>query len=365
MNAKKQSTDPAAPASGSEFFPLLERLPAWYATHRRDLPWRRTRDPYRIWISEIMLQQTRVQAVLEYYARFTTELPDVATLAQVPDERLLKLWEGLGYYSRARNLKAAAEQIVERHGGALPADYAALLALPGIGSYTAGAVASIAFGIPVPAVDGNVLRVIARFTADPTDIASPAYKKLLEQTLGRLIPADDPGGFNQALMELGATICLPGGAPLCALCPLGGLCKAEQLQLTGELPFKSAKRARRIEEKTVLLLCTGDRIAIRRRPTRGLLAGLWELPQLPGRLDFAQTVQALRELELSPVRVEPVGESRHIFTHLEWHMTGYRVTLEQPSPLPDGLIWADASALQTQYPLPSALAFYLQNWRKD
>ena len=220
----------------------------WYRENARDLPWRKKPTAYRVWVSEIMLQQTRVAAVLDYYRRFLEELPDVQALAEVPEERLMKLWQGLGYYSRARNLQRAARTIVSGFGGRFPERYEDIRALPGVGDYTAGAVGSIAFGLPTPAVDGNVLRVIARITGDGGDISTPAMKKRVTEALARVIPVDAPGDYNQALMELGATVCLPNGAPLCEKCPAARLCTAFQQGRTGELPVKAPKKPRREED---------------------------------------------------------------------------------------------------------------------
>ena len=251
--------------------PLLE----WYNEHKRDLPWRKSPTPYHVWVSEIMLQQTRVQAVLGYYERFLNACPTVLDLAQLPEEQLLKLWQGLGYYNRARSLQTAAKIIVNEHGGRFPADYDAIRALPGIGDYTAGAISSIAFGIPAPAVDGNVLRVVARITGDDTDITSTAMKHKVAEELKKIIPLKTPGDFNQALMELGATVCLPNGAPQCAKCPAASFCVAHQTDRTAQLPVKKAAKARRVEQRDVFLCIYNNKVAIHRRPPRGLLAGLW------------------------------------------------------------------------------------------
>lgn len=337
---------------------IVELLLRWYGENARALPWRREATPYRVWISEIMLQQTRVEAVKGYFARFTAALPDPAALAAVEERELLKLWEGLGYYSRARNLQKAARVVVEKYGGELPADYGALLALPGIGPYTAGAVASIAFGLPEPAVDGNVLRVLSRLTADGSDIADPAVKRAAGETVRGIIPEGRAGAFNQALMELGATVCAPNGPPACGRCPLAGLCTAHARGNETDYPVKAAKKARRVEERTVLVLVRDELLALRRRPGRGLLAGLWELPNLPGTLDASGAVEAARALGLAPLRVEPLGPAKHIFTHIEWHMTGYRAVVEEAR-AGEGLEWIDPRGLREDYPLPSAFSAYL------
>ena len=271
--------------------PLLQ----WYRENARVLPWRSDPTPYHVWISEIMLQQTRVAAVLDYYRRFLAELPTVADLAAVEEDRLMKLWQGLGYYNRARNLQKAARQIMEDHGGVFPNTYEAIHALAGIGDYTAGAISSIAFGIPEPAVDGNVLRVTARITGDDGDIMKPDTKARMGAALKRVMPVEAPGDFNQALMELGATVCLPNGAPLCDQCPTKDFCTARLTERTGELPVKAAKKARRVEERTVFLIFRDGAVALRRRKSRGLLAGLWEYPG------------AIRQAHFYPYRVAYEG----------------------------------------------------------
>ena len=320
----------------------------WYRENARVLPWRSQPTPYRVWLSEIMLQQTRVAAVLEYYRRFLETAPTVADLAQLPEEKLMKLWQGLGYYSRARNLQKAAQQIVTRHGGVFPNTYKDILALPGVGEYTAGAVASIAFGIPVPAVDGNVLRVTARICGDDRDISSPAFKKDVTAALGEIIPTEAPGDFNQGMMELGATVCLPNGAPLCDKCPAAPFCRAHLEGRTGELPVKAPKKARRAESLRVYLIFRENAVALRQRPARGLLAGLWEYPNAP-----ADGADHLAQWGLSPLSTDRAGTARHVFTHVEWHMEGVAAEVSSPA-LPEGWVWADRAALRDTYALPSA-----------
>lgn len=332
--------------------PLLD----WYGRNARSLPWRDRPEPYRVWISEIMLQQTRVEAVKPYYARFMEELPTVAALAAAPEQQLMKLWEGLGYYSRARNLQKTARMLVEEYGGELPADYKELLRLPGIGPYTAGAVASIAFQIAEPAVDGNVLRVVMRLTAARDNISEPAVKRKVEDQLREIIPRDRPGDFNQAMMELGATVCGPGGEPRCLVCPLASLCEGNRLGIARELPVKAKKKARRIEEKTVFLLVYNGELAIRRRADSGLLAGLWELPSAEGRLSPEGAGEVLQDGGIRPLRLKPLPAAKHIFTHVEWHMTGYWVELGEK---PDGFVWAGRGELLEVYALPSAFRAYL------
>lgn len=296
-----------------------EQLMKWYECAKRDLPWRKTKDPYRIWISEIMLQQTRVAAVIPYYERFLEELPSVKDLSEVEEDRLMKLWQGLGYYSRARNLKRAAVEIVERCSGRLPETYRELLSLPGIGPYTAAAIASIAFSEPVPAVDGNVLRVLARLNDDERDIADPRTKEAVFRQLSESMP-DDAGTFNQAMMELGATVCVPNGVPLCERCPLKDNCLARKNGTIGERPVKTKKAKREAERKTVFVLKNGERYLIRKRPDKGLLAGLYELPNTEGFLTQKETETFLSRLGVRPVGTIAKYERVHIFTHREWHM---------------------------------------------
>ena len=323
--------------------PLLE----WFRDNARRLPWRDDPTPYHVWLSEIMLQQTRVAAVLDYYKRFLDAAPDAEALAALPDERLMKLWQGLGYYARARNLQKAARVIVDEHGGQFPADYAAVRALPGVGDYTAGAICSIAFDRPVPAVDGNVLRVYARICGDGGDIASPQMKKRVTAALERVIPVDAPGAFNQALMELGATVCLPNGAPLCERCPARGFCAARLQNRIEELPVKAPKKPRRVEERTVWLIFFEDRAALRRRPSRGLLAGLWEFPNElgDGPIPEGWGIEARSETY--------AGQARHIFTHIEWHMA-LRAVEAASDALPEGWVWAGRTELEQNYTVPSA-----------
>ena len=317
--------------------PLL----AWYNLNGRTLPWRSVVTPYRTWVSEIMLQQTRVGAVIPYFERFMEELPDVSALAAVSEERLLKLWEGLGYYSRARNLQKAAKIVVSDFGGALPQSYHALLSLPGIGEYTAAAIASINFSEPVAAVDGNLLRVAARVSGCGEDIMDAKVRRLFRQRLDAAIDANRPGAYNQAMMDLGATVCLPNGAPKCEICPARTVCEAYKNGLTEVLPVRAKKKARKIEERTVLLLFQGGKVALRKRPDSGLLAGLWEYPNLPESLDEAGTLLALAQMGLSAKSVEPAGSAKHIFTHIEWDMKGYFADVTGEN---DDLFWADAAA---------------------
>lgn len=330
----------------------LNRLPGallpWYRENRRVLPWREQVSAYRTWVSEIMLQQTRVAAVIPYFQRFMAAYPSVEALAACDEGQLMKLWEGLGYYSRARNLRRAAQIVAEQYGGAFPRTYEELTALPGIGDYTAGAILSIAFGVPAPAVDGNVLRVAARVTGDEGDIAAPATKKRVTAALAEIIPLDAPGDFNQAMMELGATVCLPNGAPLCDLCPARAFCTARLTGRTGQLPVKAAKKARRVEERTVFLIFHENRVALRRRPGRGLLAGLWEYPN-----ELSPAGDALARWGIAPASLRSVGMGKHIFTHIEWRMAALAAEASSHA-LPEGWVWADRAALAREYAVPNA-----------
>ena len=328
-------------------FPLL--LLQWYREHARTLPWRSHPTAYHVWISEIMLQQTRVAAVLGYYERFLQAAPTVEQLAALPEDQLMKLWQGLGYYSRARNLQKAAKEIVDHHGGQFPNTYDAIRALPGIGDYTAGAISSIAFGLPVPAVDGNVLRVMTRVWCDEGDITKQATKQRITQALAELIPVAAPGEFNQALMELGAMVCLPNGAPLCDQCPVRDLCQAHLQERTDQFPVKPSKKPRRIEQRTVFLFFHENKVALRRRPSKGLLAGLWEFPnELSGEIPSSWA--------LSPTAVTFSAVGKHIFSHIEWHMTALSAPLDSPT-LPEGWVWASREELHTYYAVPNAFSF--------
>lgn len=334
----------------------LSQLPipllSWYRDNARDLPWRREPDPYRVWVSEIMLQQTRVASVLGYYTRFMEAFPTVKDLAAANEDRLLKLWQGLGYYSRARNLQKAARQIMDRHSGIFPSDYQDIRALAGVGDYTAGAIASIAYGQPIPAVDGNLLRVAARVTGDETDVTTAKGKKHFTEALQAIMPLEAPGRFNQAMMDLGAMICLPNGAPLCGKCPAAGFCAACQTGRTSELPIRSAKRPRRREDRVVFLLFRGGKVALRKRPDRGLLAGLWEYPNEP-----APAEGFLESRGLAPAGLSFGGAGVHIFTHVEWHMTAR--TADLPADwLPAGWVWAGKKDWLETYAIPSAFASF-------
>ena len=338
--------------------PELERLPElllpWFAENRRDLPWRRDREPYHVWLSEIMLQQTRVEAVRGYYDRFLQRLPTVETLAEAEEDVLLKLWEGLGYYSRVRNLQRAARELV-RLGG-FPQTAAGLAALPGIGSYTAGAIASICFEQKAPAVDGNVLRVLTRYLASGACVDRASVRRDLAERLQRVYPAGHCGEFTQALMELGATVCVPNGAPQCGRCPLRALCAAHEAGTELCYPVRAEKRARRVERRTVLLMRCGDRLAVCKRPERGLLAGLWQLPDVEGELNAQEALTLAARWGVHPTGLERIVQRSHVFTHVRWEMTGVLLTCSAEAPQ---FRWVTRQELQTQLGLPTAYRQFL------
>lgn len=338
---------------------IVKPLLSWYDGHARVLPWREDKSPYRVWVSEIMLQQTRVEAVKPFFERFLKALPNVRSLAECSEDELLKLWEGLGYYNRVRNMQKAARVIMEEHDGEFPADYAKLLALPGIGRYTAGAIGSIAFGLQKPAVDGNVLRVLSRVKASYEDILKQSVKTALEQEVQKIIPKDRAGDFNQALIEIGAVVCVPNGRAKCEECPLAFCCRAKAEGIVEELPKKKAKKERRVEERTVLVLREGDRVAIKKRPSKGLLAGLYELPNLEGILGEEEVLGQVRRWGLSPLRILPLAGAKHIFSHVEWQMTGYAISLEETEDMEqNGLFFIEAGETEEKYPIPAAFAAY-------
>ena len=333
---------------------LIPPLLDWFAGAARDLPWRADKEPYHVWLSEIMLQQTRVEAVKPYYARFLAALPDIPALSRCAPETLMKLWEGLGYYSRARNLQKAAQQIMKEHGGIFPRSYDEIRALAGIGDYTAGAISSICFDLPEPAVDGNVVRVYTRLLCDPRCTDDQKVKREIRDNL-RLVYADTPQGqrgqLTQALMELGATVCVPNGAPRCSACPLAKDCEAGRSGTAAGYPVRKQKKARRIEYHTVFVLQCGDEIAVRKRPDTGLLAGLWELPHTEGSLDAQSAADAVSQWKTGAAELLSVRHRTHIFTHIEWHMTCVHMTVTKKTPC---LTWVNAAQLAEETALPTA-----------
>lgn len=366
-----------------DFKPLITPLQSWFKENARILPWREQPQAYYVWISEIMLQQTRVEAVKPYFDRFIRELPNVRALAECEDDKLLKLWEGLGYYNRVRNLKIAANQIMDQYDGIIPSEYVELLKLKGIGHYTAGAIASIAYGKAVPAVDGNVLRVISRVTADDSDIMKQSVRTHVEEVLLQLMnnvqtrDLVEPAIFNQALMELGATVCVPNGAPHCQSCPWHDMCEARIHNKVGVIPVKTKAKARRIEERTVLIIKDGEKIALKKRLKTGLLEGMYELPNLDGYWTENEVVELIKRYNYEPIRIVPLGAAKHIFSHVEWQMKGYVVFIasrelsEKPyknmvekvhpdgrTSLDDGWIFVDVEETKQKYAIPSAFVEY-------
>lgn len=361
QNRRDGGKNPDRPPT-SEYPDLSRLIVSWYRENRRRLPWREEVSPYRTLLSEIMLQQTRVEAVKPYFEHFLAAFPDIPSLADADDELLMKKWEGLGYYSRARNLKKCAREIVDRFGGVIPSTLSDLLSLPGIGPYTAGAIAAFAYGKPVAAVDGNVLRVTARITAETGDILTPPVKGRLTDFVSSLVPDGEASDFGQGLIELGALVCLPNQPPRCDACPVRALCRAHERGLAETLPVRGKKPARKIDPRTVLLVRSGTRTLLSKRPARGLLAGLWEFPNFSGTLSEKEALDAVRALGLEPIRLRPLDPAKHLFTHIEWRMTGYLVLVAEPDgPLPDGFVMPETDDLLARYAIPSAFAAYTRH----
>ena len=341
---------------------VLQQLPAallpWYREHRRALPWRQDNAPYHVWLSEIMLQQTRVEAVKDYYARFLRTLPTIEALAACDDDILHKLWEGLGYYSRVRNLQKAAQMIVSRPGGEFPRTVDEIRRLPGVGAYTAGAIASICFELPAPAVDGNVLRVLSRVMADGGCVSKQAVKDEYCARLAEIYPAGSCGDFTQSLMELGATVCLPNGEPRCEVCPVAALCCARSEGTQRQYPVKEAKKPRRAEDLTVFRLLCGEACAVRKRADKGLLAGLWELPNVAGFLEAPEALELLETWRVQPRELVSRREKTHVFTHVEWHMRCFTVLCAHEA---EGFTWADGARFDRDIALPTA---FRQFWEE-
>jgi len=342
------------------FAKLPEVLLPWYADNKRDLPWREDTDPYHVWLSEIMLQQTRVETVKGYYTRFLQTFPTVQSLANADDELLHKHWEGLGYYTRVRNLKKAAQVITNTYGGIMPRSFEQILSLPGIGSYTAGAICSIAFDMPKAAVDGNVLRVAARLTNDSTPVNKPAYAVSVRLALEQIYPVQ-AGHFTQALMELGATVCGPNREPDCENCPCQAFCLGYKEGTARQLPVKERKPARRVEERTVFILHHEKGYALCKRPKGGLLAGLWQFPNVEGKLEIQQAIFEVEKIGLKPTEIIKTVERKHIFTHIEWYMRGIYMEVTGAA---NDLQWFTEQQLQTSTALPTAFRLFLQEERK-
>lgn len=335
---------------------VSEPLIQWFELNRRLLPFRQEPSAYHIWVSEIMLQQTRVEAVIPYYHRFLQRLPNIQALADCPEEELLKLWEGLGYYNRVRNLQKAAKVMVEEYGGEFPRTWEQVRSLPGIGDYTAGAICSIAFDQPTPAVDGNVLRVLSRITNDHRDVTQNAVKQDFTEQLRQVYPQGRCGDFTQSLMELGAIVCLPNGMPLCDKCPVREMCLGYERNTFLELPVKPPKKARRKEQRTILILSCQGKYALQKRPDKGLLAGLWEFPNLEGKYTKSQLSAWLKEQGMEPLEITAGEKAVHIFSHIEWQMSSFHIRLARPAP---EYTWADRKELAEIYSLPSAYSAFL------
>ena len=337
---------------------LPELLIPWFSGHARRLPWREDREPYHVWLSEVMLQQTRVEAVKSYYARFLAKLPTIEALANAPQELLYKLWEGLGYYTRVRNLQTAARQIMSDHHGVFPTDYASVRALKGVGDYTAGAICSICFGLPTPAVDGNVLRVLSRLCEDSCPVNGDAAKKAARNTLSEVYPAGRCGDFTQALMELGATVCVPNGTPDCVQCPVRQICAAAEHGTVQRYPVRTEKKPRRVEKLTVFVMRCGNCAAVRKRGETGLLSGLWEYPNVPGQLSPVEAIKQAEDWGVHPKELIRQSERTHLFTHVQWDMRCYYLDCAEKSEL---FTWADKESMQRQIALPTAFRM----WNED
>ncbi len=332
---------------------IVEPIVKWYKENKRMLPWRKQKNPYAIWISEIMLQQTRIEAVKVYYERFMREIPNIETLANIEEEVLLKLWEGLGYYSRAKNLKKAAIKICEEYGGNMPKYYEQLVDLPGIGEYTAGAIASIAYHERVPAVDGNVLRVISRIIGSTKDILLPDTKKEMTAKLKAIMPKE-AGDFNEGLMELGERVCIPNGEPFCSNCPLQAYCVAYKQGLTNQIPVRIKKTKRKYEERLIFVLEWKDKIAIQKRGEKGLLAGMYEFPNVMKKEGLI-IKQILQMWNLEEEQKEALGKAKHIFSHIEWNMEGWRIKVKNKN---EQFIWVKKEEILEKYAIPEAFGYY-------
>jgi len=309
-----------------------------------------------------MLQQTRVEAVKSYYNRFMRALPDIRSLAECPDEKLEKLWEGLGYYSRARNLKRAALTVMRECGGKFPGDFTRIRSLPGIGNYTAAAIASICWDLPYPAVDGNVLRVVSRLTGSESDITQESTKTAVRELLLPLYKESPCGKLTQAFMELGALVCVPKRAPYCDDCPLYSSCAIAGTDRWENIPVKKPKKPKSKEEYTVFLLSSGQRFAIRRREKKGILSGLWEFPNVPGRLDSQEALDTVASWGCRPDTVLRRIERRHIFTHKTWELIAYRITCNER---PDRFVWSSISEIKADYSLPTAFRQFMEDISDD
>ncbi len=341
---------------------FAERILLWYHKNRRTMPWRENPVPYHIWLSEIMLQQTRVDTAMPYFHRFIEKYPDIQALAKSDEDELMKYWEGLGYYNRVRNLRTTALSLVENHEGKLPETYVELLKLKGIGEYTAGAIASEAFGEKVPAVDGNVFRVMSRLLGVREDIKEKSVMDFLKDTVKELLPEEETGNFNQALIEIGALICIPNGSPKCGLCPLREYCTAYEKDLQDEIPKKKKPKEKKIEERTVLILEYDGRYAIRKRPEGKLLGGLYEFPHEEGFYEKNEVEALLKEMNLHPMSIESMKDKKFLFTHIEWRLKAYHIKVEKPG---DELLFESRESIREKYTLATAFRDYLDRLDED
>lgn len=343
----------------AQLYEITDPVIKWFRQNKRDLPWRRHVTAYAVWVSEIMLQQTRVEAVKPFYHRFMEALPTIQDLADAKEDQLLKLWEGLGYYNRVRNMQEAAQQIVGEYQGVFPREYEEIRKLKGIGSYTAGAISSFAFGIPKPAVDGNVLRVISRILASEEDIMKQSVRKKIESALERVIPEGEASDFNQGLIELGALVCVPNGEPKCDVCPVAHLCQARARGIQKELPVKKKTQTRKVKEKTILIFQDGEKVAIQKRPAKGLLAGMYEFPNLDGKQTMGEVIAYSKSIGLTPVYVKQLPKSKHIFSHIEWHMVGYTVQVDElEKHCTEQMLFIRPEEIQQSYSIPAAFGTY-------
>ena len=335
----------------------------WYEQNKRFLPWRESQTPYHVWISEIMLQQTRIEAVKKYYQRFIQEIPDIQTLANVDDDKLLKLWEGLGYYSRAKNLKKAAMQIMNEYQGTFPTTYVEILKLPGIGEYTASAIASICFGEKQITIDGNVLRIYARINNDNRPIDDIRVKNNIREELLKIVP-DASGSFNQGLMEIGETICLPKGEPKCHICPLKEICEANHKRTYQSLPVKLPKKEKKEEYYTIILFHFQEKYAIYKRSNETLLNNLWSFPTITSNKSALELKEYLKENKIAYKRIIPSITNCHIFTHKKWQMISYLVELESINNL-ENYQFASLEELIKNYCIPSAYQPFLKELKRN
>ena len=340
-------------------YEMVSPIVTWFQKNKRDLPWRNHPDAYRVWVSEIMLQQTRVEAVKPYYERFLRELPTVKDLAEAKEDQLLKLWEGLGYYNRVRNMQKAAQQIMIDYQGQFPDTFEEIRSLKGIGNYTAGAISAFAFGLSKPAVDGNVLRVISRLMGSREDIMKQSVRSKIEEKLEHVIPEGAASDFDQGLIELGALVCVPNWEPKCTECPVAHLCEARKQGMIAEIPVKSKGKARKMEDKTVLIFKDGEKLAIQKRPSKGLLAGLYEFPNQEGHLTMEEVTAYSKKIGLMPVRIKKLEDAKHIFSHIEWHMSGYEIVVDELEKTNEkAFLFIHPEEIEKKYSIPSAFEAY-------